>query len=390
VNSVISPNMQLIVPTVGQEAGPTYALDINSSLSLIDQHDHSPGKGVQITPAGIDINTTLAFNNNSASNLSLVSFVAGSSPASTIQALSVAPASSINELWYTDSNGTQTQITKNGTVNVIASSIPGESYSGGTFIWTQTQSSLPTTPANFDIGSITLRPNTAGTTNGITLTPPGSISSAYTITLPSLPVTNPAFLTISTAGVVSATPSTVGGITASNIANGTITTTQISPSADISGSQLSASAGIIPSQLDSISSGNWVYFSGSSGSFSGTFTSKTAVTSLNVTPTVFTNTRPMFISFNTGSLTVTTGSGTSTATYTLEAGNGSSNIILNTYTQQIDVTGANNLVLPASVLNFIWTNTIDLSSFPTITLYVTTSSTTTVDVTNVVMQTVQV
>jgi len=201
--------MNLIEPTVGQESGPQYALDINSSLTLIDQHDHSPGKGVEITPAGININSSLAFNNNPATGLSYESFIAGSSPTTTIQAISVAPASSINELFYTDSNGTQTQITKNGTVNATAASIPGESYDAGTFIWTQTQSALPTTPANFDIGSITLRPNTAGTTNGVTLTPPSSTVTtfgfpSYSAALTgSLPSAN-SFLTMSTSGNITA------------------------------------------------------------------------------------------------------------------------------------------------------------------------------------------
>jgi len=212
---VNSPNMNLPVPSVGSESGPQYAFDINACMSLIDTHDHSPGRGVQITPAGININAILSFNNNPATSLSYTSFVAGALASSTLQSVSVAPVSSINELFYTDSNGTQTQITSNGIVNVIASAIPGESYSAGTFIWTQTQSSLPTTPANFDIGSITLRPNVAGTTNGVTLTPPSSISSAYTINLPTIPVANSILLLNSTGAM-----STVSGASGTYLAGG--------------------------------------------------------------------------------------------------------------------------------------------------------------------------
>ena len=201
--------MNLSIPGVGSEPGPQYASDVNSSLTLIDQHDHSPGRGVQITPAGININSTLNFNDEAATNLTLVSFEAGGLPTTTVQAVSVAPVASINELFYTDSNGTQTQITSNGVVNATAAAIPGESYSAGTFIWTQTQSSLPTTPANFDIGSIILRPNTAGTNNGVVLSPPSGISTEYPIVLPAQP-SGTGVLTLSASGVMSAIQGTSG------------------------------------------------------------------------------------------------------------------------------------------------------------------------------------
>ena len=51
------------------------------------------------------------------------------------------------------------------------------------FTFEQAQDMLPTTPANFDIGSITLRPNVALTTNGVVLAPPSAISSQYQINL---------------------------------------------------------------------------------------------------------------------------------------------------------------------------------------------------------------
>ena len=167
---VITPNMNLLVPTVGTEAGPQYAQDINNSLNLIDGHNHSPGFGVQITPAGMNINTALSFQNNPGTSMGYVGLTAQASASTADQSLSSALTSSIYELWYTDSNGTATQITSNGSINATAASIPGQSYSAGTFIWVQGSGS--TTPANFDIGSIILRPNTPNTTNGVTLGPP--------------------------------------------------------------------------------------------------------------------------------------------------------------------------------------------------------------------------
>lgn len=211
-----SSSMNLPIPVVGQEAGPQYAIDVNNCFTLVDGHDHSPGRGVPITPAGMNINANLNFNDNAAINLNYTAFLPGASPSSAFESLSSAPVSSINELFYTDNNGTVTQITANGVVNAVAAAIPGESYAAGTFIWTQTQSSLPTTPANFDIGSIVLRPNSANTAFGVTLAPPGGISSAYTITLPLIP-SSPQVLLLDTSGTITpVAPGTSGQVLTSN------------------------------------------------------------------------------------------------------------------------------------------------------------------------------
>jgi hypothetical protein len=204
--AVNSPNMTLPIPAVGSTPGPDYALDVNSSLTLIDQHDHSPGKGVQITPAGLNINDTLSMQNNALTNIQQLIFTEQPS-ISDLQSLYIAPGGespSINDLFYNDSAGNIIQLTKAGTVNATIASIPGESYAAGTFTWTQAQDALPTTPANFDIGSITIRPNIALTTFGVTLAPPGSIASAYTLNLPTIPGST-SFLTIPNTGAIAST-----------------------------------------------------------------------------------------------------------------------------------------------------------------------------------------
>jgi hypothetical protein len=199
---VLSPNMNLSIPTVGQEPGPNYALDVNSSLTLVDQHDHSPGRGVQITPAGLNINASLSIQGNNLTNVSNLVLTAQTS-SSVLQALYVKPGTEtppLQDLWYNDSAGNAVQITSGGAINAVAANIPGESFSGGTFFWKQGTGS--TTPANFDIGSITLRPNVALTTNGVVLGPPSGIGSQYNINLPLLPAT-PSFVVINNSGVMS-------------------------------------------------------------------------------------------------------------------------------------------------------------------------------------------
>ena len=178
--NTISPNMNLIVPSVGNESGPQYATDINNSLALIDSHDHSPGKGVKITPAGMNINATLTFNSNAATNLLYTSYTAESSPSTALQSISVAPVSGIDELFYTDSNGTTTQITTNGKVDATIATIAGLSYNATTNSWSFTDPVSPYYPSNLYIANLYLQ-TTTGTYN-TEIVPP--TSGSYQITLP--------------------------------------------------------------------------------------------------------------------------------------------------------------------------------------------------------------
>lgn len=263
-DNTISPNMNLIIPTAGQEPGPTYAFDVNASLTLIDQHDHTPGKGVQITPSGLNINTDLSFNSNKAIDLASAVFIASTTADVTPMSLSVAPGGESpqqQDLWFTPDTGIPIQITKNGAVNATVASIPGESYASGTFFWTQAQDSLPTTPANFDIGSITIRPNTAATSNGVVLGPPTGISSQFNVQLPLLP-TSQKIMTLDSGGNMAA-PYTVDGSTitiASNVIGvpaGGITNTQIAMNT-ITGNRL-VNQTIAYDQLASGFNGTWNY-----------------------------------------------------------------------------------------------------------------------------------
>lgn len=230
--------MGLLISTIGSDSGLMWEQNLNASLTTLDGHNHSPGSGVPITPQGMNINSNLSFQNFSATNIYGL-FFGGSTANSSNGVLYTAPSSGggINDLFYNDFAGNVIQITKAGILNATASSIPGESYSGGTFTWVQGAAS--TTPANFDIGSITIRPNTAGTTNGITLSPPSGIASAYSLVLPALPGAN-SFVALDNSGNVTATIPTSLGIDTGNIAAGAVTR----PKQAAVGQQVSSSCGI--------------------------------------------------------------------------------------------------------------------------------------------------
>lgn len=284
---VLSPSMSLPIPTVGQEAGPQYGFDINSSLYLIDSHDHSPGKGVQITPNGLNINSNLDMIGNILTNAASVNFESQSGTAG---------LNSIYEkgvdLYFVDGNGNDVRITQSGgvagTPGSIANLVPpaSASYVSGssTFVW-QSNTNIA---ANMDMGAALLRNLSPNSTFALTLQPPAALSSNYTITLPVLPVSS-SFLTIDPSGNMASSPSLTGGITTSmigdlqvtnaKIANTTITAAKIA-NATITTAQI-ASATITPSNMAVVASGTTLdvaTFTTTSTSFVSVGTLSTAAT----------------------------------------------------------------------------------------------------------------
>lgn len=200
-----SPNMSMPIPIPGVTPGPIYAQDINASLLIVDQHNHSPGQGVMVQPNGLNINTDLSFQSNNAILLRTTRYSAQSAVltgASEIGQLYVVG----NELYYNDvTGGNQIQVTSNGSVNAGAGSITGlpsgtasASYSAGTFIW----QSATNTAANMDAGSYIFRNSTASSF-GLTLSPPLAMGTDFGITLPTLPASTK-IISMNSSGVQSA------------------------------------------------------------------------------------------------------------------------------------------------------------------------------------------
>lgn len=59
----VTPNMNMTLPTPEVTIGPLWAQILNTALGVVDEHDHTEGNGVFITPAAMDINDELDFNN---------------------------------------------------------------------------------------------------------------------------------------------------------------------------------------------------------------------------------------------------------------------------------------------------------------------------------------
>ncbi len=112
-------NMVLDLPTVGTTIGPTWAIMVNAAFDLIDAHDHTTGKGVQVPSAGININAALQFNDYGLTEVGSVSFTAGSAPSENTAVY----VNASNDLYYKNASGTSVQITSGGSINAAGSGI---------------------------------------------------------------------------------------------------------------------------------------------------------------------------------------------------------------------------------------------------------------------------
>ncbi len=214
----ISPNMSLILPGVGQTLSPTWATDLNNSLTIIDQHNHTAGYGVPVPSSGLNINADLSMNSNNliaikSSRYAAQSILAGPSDLNCVFVNGV-------DLYYNDGVGNHVRITQSGGVAGTPGSISNltspasASYVAGnqTFVW----QSAANTPANMDNASIILR-NLVANSFGLTLAPPNAMGADYNLTLPTLPASQK-IMTLDASGNMSA-PYTIDGVTLEIAAN---------------------------------------------------------------------------------------------------------------------------------------------------------------------------
>lgn len=197
-----SSNMGLPIPGVGTESGPNYASDINASLTLVDQHDHSIGKGVQITPAGMNINSALSFAGNFATGVAGVTFSAqGSTPGiGTVY-------ESGNDLYFVDGVGNNVRITQSGAVagtpgsisNLVAPASAAYVGASSKFVW----QSNTNVSADMDAGSLIIREKVASA-KGITIASPSGLASDYALTLMGALPASQKFATIDNSGSIAA------------------------------------------------------------------------------------------------------------------------------------------------------------------------------------------
>jgi microcystin-dependent protein len=216
--TILTPNMNLVLPIPGQELGPQYAIDINAAFVQVDGHDHANGEGVRINPAGLNINTDLPFNGNNITLLNATEYISNVTPLPGSFPFLNTTYFSGGNFFVNDGAGNQVQITSGGTVNATSSGISSgtatASFVGGVLV----VNSNVNTPANIQAGSILIGNNVSGS-NFVHLQAPNALGADYSLTLPPSNSTgSTAFLTIDTSNNMGEGPALNGGITAANIA----------------------------------------------------------------------------------------------------------------------------------------------------------------------------
>lgn len=123
-----TPFLNLDLPVVLTTLGPEWATKVNEAFEVIDEHDHSSGKGVQIKTAGLNINADLSFNDFRATDVKAVKLqddlsatLTGATNAGSLYQVS-------NDLYYTNGSGVAIQLTSGGSIVSIPGSITSFTY----------------------------------------------------------------------------------------------------------------------------------------------------------------------------------------------------------------------------------------------------------------------
>ncbi len=197
--------MNLDLPTPSTTAGPEWAQELNDALELVDEHDHSSGRGVRITPAAININADLDCNAYAVTEVDSIQL---EDRGSDISARGVYAKS--GNLFYRNTNGDSIQLTSGSSIAGASGSFTGLSspaaatYSSGNkqFIWTFDSNKF----ARMANADIVLYPYDASTayTRAITLKAPAGLeaASSYSITLPTALPGAVQWLNIDASGIV--------------------------------------------------------------------------------------------------------------------------------------------------------------------------------------------
>lgn len=218
--STNTANMGLILPTIGTDTGLTWEQSMNANSQTLDNHNHTAGQGNQIPPAGININTSLPFNNQQATSLQAAVFQAQNSLI-TQKALYVSGV----DLYYNDGSGNVIQMTTGGAVNATSSGISSGNATASFVASVLTVKANSTTPANISGGSVLIG-NNVSNSKFLTLQPPNAMAADYAVTLPALPGSQ-SFMSIDASGNMTGYAAVSGGIGTSNLANGAVTNAKL-------------------------------------------------------------------------------------------------------------------------------------------------------------------
>jgi len=110
-----TPYMGLTLPTVSVTLGPTWATQLNAALDVVDEHDHTTGKGQAIVVAALDIDDDLSMNGFRLQDLPSLQLNSLANPVSGV-GFENSLSSDTGDLYWTNGAGVAIQITSGSSI----------------------------------------------------------------------------------------------------------------------------------------------------------------------------------------------------------------------------------------------------------------------------------
>lgn len=233
-----TPNMSMVLPD-DHGSLEVWGAIINTALGIInDQHDHTPGKGVKIPAAALNINGDVSWSSggvsHSLTDVSAVDFTAVAAGAVTAFAGALFLSSVDGNLYWRTTLGTNVQMTNGPALNVaaFAGAIGGDYSSVGALelfddatdsYWFQQQLGggvrqyARMRSADVDLYEYKAQPTAGVPTNRVRLASPASLGASYTVTWPAATPGSTLIMQMSAAGVLTAS-NTTGALSPASLA----------------------------------------------------------------------------------------------------------------------------------------------------------------------------
>ena len=117
-----TPYMNLTLPVPTVTLGPEWAEELNAALEVVDEHDHSPGKGALVPATGLDINDNLSIQSNELTDVDTVKMddhVAVKTGLTDIR--NIYPVN--GDLYYNNNSGVAVQLTSGNSIATPSSPV---------------------------------------------------------------------------------------------------------------------------------------------------------------------------------------------------------------------------------------------------------------------------
>jgi len=303
-----TPLMNLVLPTVGPsgQVGPTYATNLNVALERVDAHNHTSGNGQPLTQGAFNITGDLELNGNDLIEVAATLYESKALVTAQLSAVYVVGGN----LYFNNSAGVAIQITAGSGINLTSLGTIGGDYSTSTasviytdatklFLFKQS----PTQTANLACGPIFIYENTVAS-NFTKIENPVGLAANRTITLPAsfpgstLPMKLSASGAMSISQIVTAditdanvtlAKMAVASVGTANIVDAAVTTVKILD-ANVTTAKI-ADGAVTPAKRAALGQ----QISAGSGLYTITNSSTTYIDVTNLSVTITTTGRPIFV-----------------------------------------------------------------------------------------------